>query len=243
MTNEISTKPRPLGRKAYGSTPHLPGSRVGPTESTVEQGQYEMCCVKTRGRQDRVIVSEKLDGSGVAVAKRDGRILALTRAGYLAHTSPFPQHHYFAWWVEGRKRAFHSLLAEGEVANGEWLMMAHGTKYKLTHDPFVVFSMAKPNKVRLPWDEMVRGAEFNGFVTPRVISDGPALSIDAAKELLAANPGHHGAEEEIEGAVWRVETHGEFSFLAKWVNPNKEDGKYLAGINGSEDMPLYLPAS
>lgn len=42
-----------------------------------------------------------VDGSNVAVAKLDEKILPLTRAGYLVETSPFEQHHFFAYWISG----------------------------------------------------------------------------------------------------------------------------------------------
>lgn len=34
---------KPLGRKAYGSIGHLPGSNTGPTDSTVPEGQSKIC--------------------------------------------------------------------------------------------------------------------------------------------------------------------------------------------------------
>lgn len=44
--------------------------------------------VQTRDRHDLVIVQEKLDGSNVGIARLNGEILALTRAGYLAPPCP-----------------------------------------------------------------------------------------------------------------------------------------------------------
>ncbi|WP_202614648.1 RNA ligase family protein, partial [Escherichia coli] len=75
---------KPLGRKAYGSIPHLPGSRLGPADHHCHEGQARICCEKPRDRHDRIIVTEKLDGGNVAIAKVNGAIFALGRAGYLA---------------------------------------------------------------------------------------------------------------------------------------------------------------
>jgi len=224
---------KPLGGKAYGSTPHLPGSRVGPGDHHCHEGQRVICEEKARDKHDRVIVTEKLDGSCVAVANVDGRIVALTRAGYAAITSPYPQHHYFAWWVEGRKDLFKGMLDPGEMLNGEWLVLAHGTRYELPHDPFVAFSMARDKK-RLPWDAIVARCAMFEIVLPRVLSDGPPISVAAVKELITASG--HGALDPVEGAVWRVESRGEFDFLAKWVSPEKADGKYLTDITGHPEV-------
>ena len=58
----------------------------------LNKGQVEICTKKLR-RNDRLIVQEKLDGSCCAIAKIDGIIIALVRAGYPAYTSPYKQHH------------------------------------------------------------------------------------------------------------------------------------------------------
>ena len=88
-----------------------------------------------------IIVQEKLDGSNVAIAKIDNKIVALTRAGYLATSSPFQQHHYFGRWVEENEKRFFELLREKERLSGEWLALAHGTRYELKHEPFVAFDL------------------------------------------------------------------------------------------------------
>lgn len=227
---------KPLGRKAYGSTAHLPGSRMGPADHHCHEGQRVICEVKARDKHDRVIVTEKLDGSNVAVAKKDGRILALTRAGYLAIDSPYPQHHFFAWWIEGQKTLFDKMLAEGEMINGEWLAMAHGTRYDSSHagfSPLVVFSIAQGKK-RLPWDDVVARCTAYGVPVAKVLSDGPPISVEAVKALIEQSA--HGATEAVEGAVWRVESRGQFDFLAKWVRAEKEDGKYLADKFGGATL-------
>lgn len=97
---------KPLGKKAYGSIPHLPGSRLGPGDYCISEGQARIATEKPRDKHDLIIVQEKLDGSNVAVAKVNGEILALTRAGYLATTSPYQQHHFFAKWVKENESPF-----------------------------------------------------------------------------------------------------------------------------------------
>ena len=58
------------------------------------------------------------------------------------------------------------------------------------------------------------------------------MSVDDAM-LLLGKYGYHGALDEIEGAVWRIENKGKFDFMVKYVRPNKVDGIYLE-IMGDE---------
>ena len=145
MNNNI----KPIGKKAYGSIPHLPYSRLGTGDHHIEEGQALIATKKTRDKNDLIIVQEKLDGSNCSVAKVNGKILALGRSGYLAETSPYEQHKLFAKWVLLNEQRFITLLNENERVCGEWLAQAHGTIYKLIHEPFVVFDLiTKQYKVK-----------------------------------------------------------------------------------------------
>src|SRR2546421_8635720 len=55
---------KPLGQKGYGTIPHLPGSRRGPGDKGVNEGQFRICCVKTPPdrKGDVIWAQEKLDG-------------------------------------------------------------------------------------------------------------------------------------------------------------------------------------
>lgn len=196
--------------------------------------------IKARDRHDRIIVAEKLDGSNVAVALHNGDVLALGRAGYLASTSKYEQHQFFAHWVREREELFRGLLSEGERVNGEWLAQAHGTVYELPHEPFVAFDIMREAD-RLPWDEVASRCLAAGIVTPRILSDGPPVNIEAILPMIETSG--HGAKEAVEGAVWRVERHGSFDFMAKWVRQDKIDGKYLPEISGSEPIWHWRPNS
>lgn len=220
---------KPIGKKAYGSIPHLPGSRLGPGDHHCEAGQARIACEKTRDKHDIVIVQEKLDGSNVAVVKLNGEIIALTRAGYTAISSPHLQHHLFHNWVEREKNRFKWLLNEGERVCGEWLAMAHGTRYNLTHEPFVPFDIMMGNS-RFCWAEFERRVREHDFKTPFLLHVGGAFSIESAFPVIAQSG--HGAIDLVEGAIWRVERKGTVDFLCKYVRPEKEDGKYFTEITG-----------
>lgn len=224
---------KPLGRKAYGSIPHLPGSRLGPGDYKLHEGQERICFeggADRRGRKHRVIVTEKLDGSNVAVAKVNGQPIGLVRAGYAAQSSPRKQHQIFAAWV--RQRAW-DCLPEGWRISGEWLHQAHGTIYR-PNSPFVAFDVFDEGNSRLPYDEARALMASCNVIGAHVISDGGGMTIDDAMKALGER-GFHGAQEQVEGAVWRVETSGAFNFLAKYVRQDKVDGKYFgAGEDGGD---------
>lgn len=225
---------KPLGQRAYGSIPHLPGSRRGPADKGLSELQARILTDKSRDRHDIITVQEKLDGSCVSVAKLNGNILALIRAGYPASGSNYTQHHAFANWVEQNRERFDTLLAEGERVCGEWLMEAHGTLYNLPHEPFVAFDIMRGHDRSLAATVRDRCATVQ-LITPRVIHVGYPISIE--KVLTMLEPSGHGAQDGVEGAVWRVERKGNVDFLGKYVRPDKVDGKYLESVSGND--PIY----
>ena len=243
----MSATTKPLSSRAYGSTPHLPGSRLGPGDWSIHVGQARICTDQARDRHDVVIVTEKLDGSCCAVANIDGAIVPLTRAGYQANTSPFFQHHRFAEWVATRQALFEQLIAPGFRLAGEWMLQAHGSRYCISNPDalFVPFALIQ-GKQRAPYTKMVATAAAAGLMPAALISWGAPCSIAAAMETLGLN-GRHGCQGPAEGAVWIVERSGVFDFAAKWVRPDKRDGALLPEISGGDPVwnwqgPMAQPA-
>jgi len=232
MEREMNEKYKPLGIKNYGTIPHLIGSRVTPSDKHCHEGQARIATERARDRHDLVTVTEKVDGSNVGVALFNDEILALGRAGYLAETSPYEQHKMFAGWVKQNESRFRYILNEGERIIGEWLAQAHGTRYNLRHEPFVIFDLMVEHD-RLPYDEMLVRVKRGNFVTPHELHRGQPISITVALGRLGFY-GSHGAIDEAEGVVWRVERRGVFDFLVKYVKPHKVDGIYLPEISGKE---------
>jgi hypothetical protein len=224
---------KPLGQKAYGSIPHLPGSRLGEGDHHVSEGQAIIATKKARDKNDLIIVQEKLDGSNCSVAKINGQILALGRSGYLAETSPYGQHQLFAKWVKSQESRFVKLLDEGERVCGEWLAQAHGTKYNLQHEPFVPFDiMIKTDRV-IYHTFLLRLLPL-GFTVPNLIHIGQPLSIERGlKEIEISG---HGAIDEVEGLIYRVERNKQVDFLTKFVKHTKVDGKYLPELNNGLEI-------
>lgn len=244
---------KPLGIKNYGSIAHLPNSRMGAGDHHCDPGQARIATEKARDRHDRIVIQEKLDGSNVGVTRIDDKIFALTRAGYTADTSPYLQHWKFQNWVNAHQDRFMAVLRNGERLVGEWLIQAHGTRYELQHEPFVAFDLMK-GKERTVHDEFLERIKIGDFVAPKIIHVGEPRSIERVLQELGKF-GHHGAIDEIEGAVWRVERNelidkrkgGErrwiVDFLVKFVRPEKKDGIFLPEISSNKEIWNLYPNS
>jgi hypothetical protein len=249
MPTTNTERHKPLGRKAYGSIPHLPGSRKGPGDHDIGEGPALICTEKVRNKWDLIIVQEKLDGSCCSVARLDdGQIVALGRAGYLAESSPYEQHRLFAEWVREESDRFDGLLGPGERAVGEWLAQAHGTIYDLPwfsrlrrYGPFVIFDIMRGDK-RACYHEVLARCSALEFDTPNTLHIGGPLSVKNALELLGEH-GAYGASPSAEGVVYRVEYRlgvkhpRAVDFLAKWVRPDKIDGLYLPEFRDEDHLP------
>jgi len=262
---------KPLEMRAYGHIGHLPGSRMGPGDHRVHEGQGRICTVKARDRHDTIIVQEKVDGSCVAVARLmdgHGTLIPLIRAGYPAVSSRFAQHHFFANWVWERMERF-DFLQPGERLVGEWLAQAHSTRYNLPHEPFVAFDLMVGHD-RATHEAFLERVLPHGFITPHTVHTGGPLGLprDLARPLSANYPefpdsclrlqfallvieeamervcssSPHGAIDPIEGAVWRVERMGKVDFLAKYVRADKTDGIYLPDVSGSPEVWNWRPS-
>lgn len=217
---------KPILRKAYGSIPHIPGSRADKSDKIITPGQVKIITEKPR-KGDRIIVQEKLDGSCVAVHKQDGHLIIVNRAGWNCESSPHEQHRIFAYWVKCNKDRFLNSLVDGQRIVGEWLLMRHGIKYDLDHEYFVAFDIIVEDK-RIPYDQFKEKCAIGNFITPHIHSDGPAFSYEKINEALKQS--YHGGECP-EGVVFRVENAGEVDFLAKYVRPDHVCGKYFSDDN------------
>lgn len=225
---------KPLDRKNYGSIGHLPNSRLGEGDHKVTEGQAKIIWEKCRDYKDTIVVQEKLDGSNVGICKVNGCIFPLTRAGYIADSSPFEQHHMFHKWVMQRFSLFANLLKEGERVCGEWLALAHGTRYDLTNrEPFVAFDLFTKENKRIPYLRFRDYMSAYNITTPHLLSYGlPISHKDILKRL--GERGSYGALDPVEGYVCRVEREEEVDFLAKFVRPEKKDGIYFKETYGED---------
>jgi ATP-dependent RNA circularization protein (DNA/RNA ligase family) len=231
---------KPLGINNYGSIPHLLGSKLGGTDKYIHVGQHKILTEKTRDKNDFIIVTEKYDGSNVGIAKLNGKIIAITRSGYLAETSKYNQHILFGEWVEKNKVRFSEIINEGERLCGEWLLQSHSIIYKIKGDPFVAFDFMNTANKRVPFDELLEITKQADIKTPRILFSGySAFGIESVMEKLNSSKYNQDitTDENPEGAVWKLERKGVYEFMAKYVRPDYESGKNIIGID--EDNVIF----
>jgi ATP-dependent RNA circularization protein (DNA/RNA ligase family) len=236
----ISKPTKPLGRPAYGSIPHLPGSKRGPGDHGLSAKQAAILTHQPR-EGDRVYVTCKMDGSCVAVANIDGEIVPLIRAGYRARDSVWRQHRIFDAWAIERSDYFRMILAPGERIVGEWMIQSHGYVYPQSARvyPFMPFDIFRAKK-RIPFMSMVQRLQRTVVVGAGICMttclDNRPMTVEHAIAAL----GNIENEDECrhEGAVWRVERDGEVDFLGKYVRHDWTTGKYLSP-DTREDVPVW----
>ncbi|MCF6348410.1 MAG: RNA ligase family protein [Flavobacteriaceae bacterium] len=221
---------KPLNRKNYGSIPHLSNSKLGEKDYFIHEGQERILTQKKRDKHDTILVFEKYDGSNVGIAKKNGKIYALTRSGYEAKTSPYKQHHLFSDWVYERENVFSDLLKEDERVVGEWLMQTHGLIYNIEQEPIVFFDYFNAKSERQEFEVLKQ----TGLPLPRILQKGDAISVEELKPILNLKTDTIWSKEDPEGMIYRVERKGKVDFLAKWVRSDFEAGKYCIGVDEKE---------
>jgi hypothetical protein len=223
---------KPLGYRNYGSIAHLSNSKLGEHDKFIHIGQEKILTEKTRDKHDKIYVFEKYDGSNVGIAKINGKIIALTRSGYEAHTSPYLQHHVFHVWVQNRKNLFSDVLKEGERLAAEWVVQSASLKYEIIGEPIRFFDVFNPDNTRKHIDFLKELDNYFTFIPmARKLYEG-YKPIKAEMLIHILNEGDTGCEvegEKPEGMVYRCERKGEFDFAAKWVRPDFVPGKNIIG--------------
>lgn len=221
---------KPLERKNYGSIPHLSNSKLGEGDYYIGKGMEIILTEKKRDKHDTIYAFEKYDGSNVGICKMNGKIFALTRAGYDAKTSRYKQHHYFSEYVYRNEKLFSDMLNEGERITGEWLLQAHGLKYKITGDPILFFDYFTINNERLLQNDLKQITNKYGLCLPRLLSEGDPITVDKLLPILNLKTKDFESEENPEGIVYRVERKGKVDFLAKFVRSDFKSGIYCINI-------------
>lgn len=216
---------KPLGHKAYGSIPHLPGSKRGPGDYGLSEQQAAIITGdrKLSGEWE-IIAQEKLDGSCLSVAKIDGEIVPIGRAGYHVNSAPYEHLRLFEGWVAERREHFDALLSEGERVVGEWMLLATGLRYWIAHpdDLFVAFDIMRGHDRVVP-SEVADRCWCAGISS----ADSMHYARGEPARIFQRLTPRFTCEAKPEGLVYRVMRNGKVSFLAKWVRDDFEAGRYL----------------
>lgn len=244
-TTSGSSTSKELKGKIFGSIGHLPGSKTGPSDSTINEGEAEYFTKRLARKSDKIIVSEKMDGSCVGVYRKDYTTLVpLIRAGYKAEESHRDFLTDFADFCHVEMEDdLHKILDVGEWLVGEWCQQPHGTKYEFhkknligERDYFYPFAIFKGDRYSTAYEY-----EY-AYVKDRVEGKLPmALEIAADGEPVTINEAHivlltqatPYRLDPAEGAVWRWERDGKVMKRAKWVRSTYEAGKYWDGVDAT----------
>jgi hypothetical protein len=221
----------------YPSIPHLPGSRAA-SDRVLQPAQARRFVDASYVSTDVVIVEEKLDGSCVLVAREGDAIVAYGREGGRAELSLNEGRRAFAAWVAANEARFREVLIDDVRIAGEWLALAHGIRYDLPHEPFVVFDVfckeERASREEVRWRCKRATLTMAGLVH----EGGPIAIEDAVKKL---GRGFSGAREAPEGVVYRIERKGRVIDVAKWVRSDKRDGELLPENTGREAVWNWRP--
>jgi len=232
---------KPLKVKNYGRIPHLSNSKLGISDSRIDWGQEKILTDKKSNKHEEIFAFEKYDGSNVGICKINNQIIGLTKGGYMAKSSSFVQHKIFSDWVLKTEGRWHSLLNEGERLVGEWLLIAHGLKYRINTEPLVIFDHFTTNNKRSSFNFLSDLSHRYEFNTPRLLHRGDAISVNKLLPILNKRTNAISSYKKPEGIVYRSEVNGEVKFLGKWVRSDFVQGEYIIGKKESElfwNMPI-----
>lgn len=219
---------KPLGRKAYGSIPHLPDSLLGSGDHFIDPGQAAILTKPTQHKFDNIIVREKLDGSCVAIHRGEDCLTPLMRSGYACIDSRYYQHYAFAKWMTFYFDEFYEMLEPGERIVGEWLLQVHSIRYTIESQEMLF----RPFDIMVETDRLTTN-EFHHkireypFRAPNLIHAGGPISVREAWHQMMDGNQTPTEDDDPEGLVWRCERHGKVEFLAKWVRPSVTPGRFM----------------
>jgi ATP-dependent RNA circularization protein (DNA/RNA ligase family) len=235
MTNNVIPS-RVLSYKTYNSIGHLPNSRTGIADSRISEQSAKQMVSELPNQQSLVIVQEKIDGSNVCVVRHSGELITLGRSGFPCKDSNQEQHRMFDSWVKVHKDKFEKLLPnESDRVVGEWIALAHGTKYTIGPDgdyeqPFIAFDLFNGSDLKAcSFIETTQRVYAVGLIMPKVIHIGGACSVSRALKILTQEVGTH-----AEGVVYRLEEAGKLKTIAKFVKHDKVDGLFMIDRESSE---------
>ena len=225
--------------KLYGSIPHMPGScNYQERDVYIDDTSYRIAIGEIKPKNSKeypnVYVTEKMDGSccGVILTE-DNQVVALTRAGNTAWSSPYYQHHVFAQWVLENEDQFRKMMFPGQRIVGEWVLQLHSTMYR--EAGFYLFDVFDSDNTKCCY-EVVKSVVEHQYMAllklPRLVAKS-----EGKGSKLSPNNCFYLAQRESayspEGLVYTVEAAstvehgGKVLFKCKWVRPGYEPGKYM----------------
>jgi hypothetical protein len=184
-----------MTRPAYPRVPHLaPGPGITRDDLVLSQDARE------RLLGGSVYVEEKLDGANMSFALCDGRVEVATRGGPGAIDRGDHLGRARAWAAE-HSDDLRSLLADGCILYGEWLLTRHGVGYDSLPDLLVGFDLFDPKGGWIPVHDRDERLHRAGVAVPHLLGEFDGVGLGAIDELMG--PSTFGAPR-VEGLIVRA---------------------------------------
>jgi hypothetical protein len=204
--------------RSYGNIRHLPGSKmIDDQDKLLPQVNSDWLTKEARGKNDLIVVTEKVDGMNCSVYRKGYKLYPLLRKGYDARTSHWSWIRDFAKYVEYYSDTFFELLGDGQRVCGDWLYKTHTLRYNMKSTPFVAFDLIDAENKRTRYFDF--SLLMDTYEIPKVslIHAGKPLPTNLALTLLGK--GYHGSIDGPEGVVYRYESEKNgFEFSGKFVS-------------------------
>ena len=198
-----------MTRPRYPRVPHLaPGPGITRDDLVLSKEDRE------RLLGGSVHVEEKLDGANMSFALSDSRVEVASRGGPGAIDRGNHLGRARTWAAE-RSDDLRSLLADGCILYGEWLLTHHGVGYDSLPDLLVGFDLLDPNTGWIPVRDRDERLHRAGVATPHVLGEFDGIDLGAVDELMG--PSTFGAPR-VEGLIVRaLDAHAATPRLAKRI--------------------------
>lgn len=209
--------------KNFGHIKHLKGSKMIDRFDSLagEQDQYKFTVCK-RDINDRIIITEKIDGMNSGVVKKNGVLYPVNRKGYdvrfiaASHSEFELLAKVWSDWVNDHYELYDSILEDDERLVFENAILCHTVKYVFKKEP--VFLLAKYNQD----NKRINHDSLTSLCNEYDIQQVPVLNIGSAipPEIIVSQypDGVIGARNGIEGIVYSYEHNNEFESNVKFVS-------------------------
>lgn len=221
----------------FGQIKHLYGSKMIDSYDKAlnreEEIKFIECLINVN---DKVIVTEKIDGMNAGVVKIKGQLYPINRKGYDTRTmgNKFPKLKplglEWANWVNQNYMMLDEILKDGERLVFEDCIYQHTLKYDFKKSPIFLLAKMNEKSKKIPYDDLCEIAIKYNLEQPPLLNYGCSIK---PQDIIKQFPkGKIGSRDGIEGVVYSYEHNGENVATAKFVsnellnNPNPEIDKF-----------------